>query len=109
LSNTPSIAELEAQLIEAYARLQPTQQGAVALTAATLVRLGSFEVRLIQPLRMPQTSQARFWMELFDHDRQLSIDSVGDCVLEDAVIAAEDFIGRATRLSENPHSWRQST
>jgi hypothetical protein len=48
-------------------------------------------------------------MELFDHDRQLSIDSVGNRVLEDAVIAAEDFIGRATRLNEKPHSWRRST
>jgi hypothetical protein len=48
-------------------------------------------------------------MELYDHDRQLSIDSVGDCVLKEAVIAAEDFIARATWLSENPHSWRRST
>jgi hypothetical protein len=48
-------------------------------------------------------------MELFDHDRQLSIDSAGNCVLEEAVIAAEDFIARATGLSENPHSWRRST
>jgi hypothetical protein len=48
-------------------------------------------------------------LELFDHDRQLSIDSVGDRVIEDAVIAAEEFIARATKLSENPHSWRRPT
>ena len=104
-----SSRELEAELIEAHAGFQLTPGGADISTAVTLVRLGSFEVRLIQPLGIPLTSQARFWMELFDHDRQLSIDSVGDCVLEDAVIAAEDFIERATRLSENPHSWREST
>jgi hypothetical protein len=45
----------------------------------------------------------------YDHDRRLSIDSVGDRGLKDAVIAAEDLIERATTLSENPHSWRRST
>jgi hypothetical protein len=51
----------------------------------------------------------RFWLELFDHDRQLSIDSAGDCVIEDAAIAAKEFIARATKLSENPHAWRRSS
>jgi hypothetical protein len=108
LSKTSRI-KLETQLIEAHARLQLTRQGTVTSRTATLVRLGPFEVRLIQPLSMPPTSPIRFWIEIFDHDRQLSIDSVGNCVLEDAVIAAEDFIARATRLSENLHSWRRST
>jgi len=48
-------------------------------------------------------------MEIFDHDRQLSIDSVGNCVLEDAVIVAEDFIARATEQGKNPHAWRRRT
>jgi hypothetical protein len=75
----------------------------------TLVRLGSFEVRLIRPLSVPPATSVRLWLELFDHDRQLSIDSVGDRVIEDALIAADEFIARATKLSENPHSWRRPT
>jgi hypothetical protein len=75
----------------------------------TLVRLGSFEVRLVQPSQGVPQGTPVFWMELFDHDRKLSIDSVGDLALDDAVIAAEDFIARATQLSENPHSWRRPT
>jgi hypothetical protein len=75
----------------------------------TLVRHASFEVRLIQALSVPPAGSVKFWLELFDHDRQLSIDSVGDRVLEDAVIAAEEFIARATKLSENPHTWRRPT
>jgi len=50
-----------------------------------------------------------FWMEMFDHDRHLSIDSVGNLVLEDAAVAAEDFIARARKQSENPHEWRRSS
>jgi hypothetical protein len=75
----------------------------------TLVRLGSFEVRLVQPLHGVLQGAPAFWMELFDHDRKLSIDSAGDLALDDAVIAAEDFIARATQLGGNPHSWRRPT
>jgi hypothetical protein len=73
----------------------------------TLVRHGSFEVRLVQPLQNVPKGEPPIWMELFDHDRKLSIDSVGNLPLRDAVIAAEDFIARATQLSGNPHSWRR--
>jgi hypothetical protein len=75
----------------------------------TLVRVGSFEVRLVQPFQRSPEGAPEFWMELFDHDRKLSIDSVGDLALDDAVIAAEDFIARATGLGRNPHSWRRPT
>jgi hypothetical protein len=109
LPKTSRKAELEAQLIEAYAKLKLIRRDGDASTVATLVRLGAFEVRLVEPIYTPLTDAVRFWMELFDHDRQLSIDSTGNLALEDAVIAAEDFIVRATKLSENPHSWRQST
>jgi hypothetical protein len=101
--------ELEAQLLEGHAKLQLVPPGGDVSRTATLLRLGSFEVRLIQPLSVLKASSVRFWLELFDHDRQLSIDSVGDRVIEDAVIATEEFITRATKLSENPHSWRRPT
>lgn len=101
--------ELEAQLIEAHARLQLVPPSEGVSRTATLVRLGSFEVRLIESLSAPPASSAGFWLELFDHDRQISIDSAGDCVVEDAVIAAEEFIDRVTKLSENPHAWRRPT
>jgi hypothetical protein len=100
--------ELEAQLIETRAKLHLVPPGGNVSRTATLMRLGSFEVRLIQPLSVPPASSIRFWLELFDHDRQLSIDSVGDRVIEDAVIAAEEFIAHATKLSENPHTWRRT-
>jgi hypothetical protein len=103
-----SRAELEAQLIVAHAQLQLIPRGTVA-RVATLMRHGSFEVRVLQPSHSLPESAVRYWIELFDHDRKLSIDSIGNCGLDKAVIATEDFIARAKRLSENPHSWRGST
>jgi hypothetical protein len=109
LPKTSPKAGLEEKLIEAHTKLKLAWRDGDTSTVASLVRLGAFEVRLVEPIYTPLTDAVRFWMELFDHDRQLSIDSIGNCSFEEVVIAAEDFILRATRLSENPHSWRRST
>jgi hypothetical protein len=101
--------ELEALLKDAQAKLQLASPAARASRAVTLMRLGPFEVRVVQPLSAPPTNTVIFWMELFDHDRQLSIDSIGDCTMDDAVIAVEDFIARATALDEKPNAWRRPT
>jgi hypothetical protein len=109
LPKTSNRAELKAQLIEAHAKIQAARLSEDVTTGVTLARLGAFEIQLIAISYMLPPSSGKYWIELFDHDRQLSIDSVGNCDLRDAVIAAEDFIARATRLSKNPHSWRRST
>ena len=64
---------------------------------------------MFQPLSATPTNALIFWIELFDHDRRLSIDSIGDCTLDDAVIATEDFIARARAHNENPNAWRRPT
>jgi hypothetical protein len=101
--------ELEALLKDAYTTLLLVPPGARVSRALTLMLFGPFEVRVVQPLSAPPTNTVIFWIELFDHDRQLSIDSIGDCTMDDAVIAVEDFIARATALNENPNAWRRST
>jgi hypothetical protein len=108
LSNTSSTV-FEALLKDAHARLQLVPPGALVARTATLMRFGPFEIRLVQPLSAPPMNAVTFWIELFDHDRQLSIDSMGDCSTYDAVIAVEDFIARATALNENPNAWRRPT
>jgi hypothetical protein len=100
--------ELEARLMDAHARLQLVPPAADVVTAVTLARFGSFEVRLIHPMSVPLANEVRFWMELFDHDRQLSLDSVGNLALQDAATAAEEFIARSRKQSESPHEWRRS-
>jgi hypothetical protein len=99
--------ELEAILKDANARLQLVPPGTDASRAVTLMRFGPFEIRVFQPLSALPTNATIFWMELYDHDRQLSIDSIGDCTVNDAVIAAEDYIARARALNENPNAWRR--
>jgi hypothetical protein len=101
--------ELETLLRDAHAKLQLVPPGARVSRVVTLMHVGPFEVRVVQPLSAPPIKAVVFWIELFDHDRQLSIDSIGDCALDDAVIATEDFIARATAFNENPNAWRRPT
>jgi hypothetical protein len=100
---------LEVVLKDTHAKLQLVPPGARASRAVTLMRFGPFEVRVVQPLSGPPTNAVIFWIELFDHDRQLSIDSIGNCALDDAVVAVEYFIARAAALNENPNAWRRPT
>jgi hypothetical protein len=106
LSNT-SRKELEARLMDAHAKLQLIPPGPSVSRVVTLMRVGPFDVRLIEPRSAPPTNAIIFWIEIFDHDRQLSVDSIGDCSLNDAVTAAGVFIARATALNENPNAWRR--
>jgi hypothetical protein len=97
LSKTSGRMNLEAQLIQAHLKLQLALLGEDNSRTATLVRRGAYEVRLVEPSRASPPGGVLFWIELFDHDRRMSLDSVGSYVLEDAVIAAEHLIAQAKR------------
>ena len=96
LSRTSDKMTLEAQLIQARLTLQLAERGKDGSRMVTLACRGAYEVRLIQPFQSACASNTfPFWIELFDHDRQVSIDSVGSHVINDAVISAERLIAQA--------------
>ena len=93
---------LDAQLIQARVKLQRAIHDENGLRTAMLVCHGAYEVRLIESLYASPANAFLFWIELFDHNRRLSIDSAGSDALEDAVLAAEHLIARAKEQSEDP-------
>ena len=94
---------LEAQLIRAHVTLQLACQGTDGSRTATVVRRGSYEVRLVEPSGASSSADIFLvWIELFDHSCQASIDSRGCDVLKDAVISAELLIAQAKAHDENP-------
>ena len=96
---------LEAQLLQAHVKLQLGARGEDDSRTATLMRLGAYEVRLVELSRASPASGVLFWIELFDHHRRRSIDSVGSYVLEDAVIAAGHLIAQAKEQGESPKKY----
>lgn len=102
LNKPPCRKNLETLLLQAHVKLRLISKDRHGLVTATLARHGSYEVRLYEPPH----DDFLFWIELFDHDIQFSIDSCGRHVLEDAVTAADDLITQAKQAANSSHVQR---
>jgi hypothetical protein len=90
---------LEALLLQAHVKLRLVSQYEDGSATTTLARHGPYEVRLYEPPHEFLAGDFLFWIELFDHDCQASLDSRGSYILEDAVNAAEYLIAQAKQFS----------
>jgi hypothetical protein len=66
----------------------------------SLLRHGSYEVRLVELPRELQTATEQLWLELFDHDHQRTIDSYSGRTLIDIAAAANSLCSSAKDLSQ---------
>jgi len=67
--------------------------------SALVERQGAYEVRLIEPSQQTAIEAIPFWIELFDHNTQTSLDSFGSADLEEVAHAADEFISHAKELN----------
>jgi hypothetical protein len=88
---------LETRLVQAYVMLLVIPEDEHDFKFVPVVRYGAYEVRLLEPRSASNT--VVFWIELFDHDSQVSIDSGGADDFEGALATAEYFASRAKKLS----------
>ena len=58
----------------------------------SLGRIGSYEVRMFEAPQIGSTDAPAFWMELFDHDMQVCIDSCVCRSIKEAAAVFEQFI-----------------
>lgn len=96
MSKRPCRTNLETLLLQTQVKLRLISRSADGLVTAAFARHGPYEIRLYEP----PPGDFLFWMELFDHDIQFSTDSCGRNTLEDAVLAADDFITEAKQANE---------
>jgi hypothetical protein len=89
--------DLETRLVQAYVMLMVIPKDEHDLKSVAVLRYGAYEVRLIEPPAASDTFV--FWIELFDHDSQVSIDSGGAGDFERALATAEYFASCAEKLS----------
>jgi hypothetical protein len=89
---------LERQIIQSYVWVLREPETADGQRTCTLARHGVYEVRLLEPSLMPQGDTIPFWIELFDHDRKLTLDSVGKDDVEEAAFYANALIKQAELL-----------
>jgi hypothetical protein len=67
--------------------------------AVSLGRFGGYEVLLVELANGGATNDAQLWIELYDHVLQHGLDSCSCTDIEEATIAAREFITRARQLN----------
>ena len=67
---------------------------------ASLSRHGCYEVRLLEPSEFARDDGLPFWAELFDTQRNLSIDSYAGDDIEEAAGAVQHLISHAELLAK---------
>jgi hypothetical protein len=88
----------ERRILQSYVWVLRAPQDVDGQKSCSLVRYGAYEVRLIEPSQMLGGNSAPFWIELYDHNRKLTIDCFGNDDLEQAAETAVDLIAEAKRL-----------
>jgi hypothetical protein len=87
------------RIFEAYH--SPDFDGERSVTRTiSLLRHGSYEVRLVEVPRELHTATEQLWLELFDHHHQRTIDSYSGCTLIDIAAAAKSLCSSAKDLSQ---------
>jgi len=100
MPNSKRNKNLERQIVRSYVWLLRAPILANGQKVASLSRHGLYEVRLLEPSDLGQTDALPFWVELFDSQRNLSIDSYAGDDIEEAVSAVQHLISHAELLDK---------
>jgi hypothetical protein len=92
------------RLSKAYVSLALMSERSDGARTSTLDRYGAYEVRLVEFLRIDPIADSLFWLELYCHDTNSSLDSYRCDNLDDAETVANHFISGA-RLLDNKNEW----
>jgi hypothetical protein len=87
-------------ITQAYIKLLCLPESEFGGRMISLERIGNYEIRIFEPSQTESDEAPLFWMELFDHDSQSSIDSCSCYEIEEAATAFESFILQAKRPGE---------
>jgi len=89
-------------LHQAYVSLAFAAPAADGSKQTAVARFGAFEVRLVELPRDRASDTSLFWIELYRHDTQTSLDSCRCDDLDDAELALQHLIVRARGLHRSP-------
>ena len=89
----------ELRIASPYIKLLCIPEGS-SETSVSLACIGNCEIRIFEGPQVTSDGTPLFWLELFDHDAEMSVDSVSCHEIEDAVVVFEDFISQAGHLKE---------
>lgn len=86
---------IKLRIASAYLQLSSNAQGSG--TCVSLASVGDCEVRIFAGF-VDSDGLPLFWLELFDHGANASVDGSCSHSIEDALTVFDDFVAQATRL-----------
>jgi hypothetical protein len=93
---------LELRITQAHIRLLCLPDNPRGARMVSLERIGTYEIRMFEIAQSDAADAPLFGMELFDHDRQSSVDSCSRYQIEAAVTVFEGFVSQANRSTGLP-------
>ena len=98
---------LELRILQLYIWALHAKRFIDGCRTATVARYGAYEVRVVEPLLDPQHDTIPFWVELFDHQSAVMIDSCGGYDFEETAAGAAALISQASLLHRDAIACRQ--
>jgi hypothetical protein len=98
---------LEVRILQLYIWALHAKRFIDGCRTATVARYGAYEVRLVEPLLDQQHDIIPFWVELFDHESAVMVDSCGGYDFEETAAGAATLISQATMLHRDAVACRQ--
>ena len=87
------------RVTESYLGLFLTSKRADGSRAAPIARIGMFEVRLVETPSFNASDELSLWVELYDRDLQLNVDSCRCSDLDEAIDATHRLMDMAKQLN----------
>ena len=100
MKSTSEKTYIQLRISQAYLKLLTTPENADGRRMISLERIGNHEIRIFEAVLTDSGNGPLFWMELFNHGWQTSVD--GCCCYEmgEAATAFEGFVAQARQLGE---------
>jgi|tagenome__1003787_1003787.scaffolds.fasta_scaffold20913392_2 hypothetical protein len=88
----------ELRVARAYIELLSARERDSEPRMIPVVRIGNYEIRIVQLSQNHSDSEVEIRMDLFDHGTQLSVDSSCCREIEDALVVLKEFIAQIKSL-----------
>lgn len=86
----------QTRIAQAYIALSSAPKGKYGERTVSIVRIRNYEIRMVESCSSDMADTFLFWIELFDHDIQSTVDSCRCREIEDGVAGFEQFLRQAT-------------
>jgi hypothetical protein len=96
----------ELRIARAYIKLLCIPEGKSDARMVSLAWIGDYEVRMFEGWQISSADAPLFWMELFDHHAQATVDGYSCHEIKDAVTVFQNFISQA-KCSNEPSPRRE--